>query len=421
MGAKKEVSKKKETRILTSKYIPWFANFLLYLVGRFAKKFNVQWHDPENIKETLPKPYFICANHIGFWDPFMLDFHLRSEVNYVVSDFSYRYFWRRQALKRIGTIPKVKLVADASSVRRMMTVLKEGFPLGIFPEGSRTWDGAPLPIIPNTVKLIRKMRLPVVTPVMKGMFLSNPRWGKNPRFGKIIIEYQVLLKPEDYKSISDEEILKKLEEAISYDEFAWQRENMIPYKGKDPAEHIEYALFMCPTCGAIGDLHSRGDSFKCSSCGAKTKLNEYGFFEPLSEHALQFDNIHDWNLWQLEELSKRIKRSLESGSKEPIFTDKNGILSSGAHLKPLRRVGKFDVSLYNDRIELVNKKDKRNITFSMDQIRAANVQDKEPLEFHVAGLLYQIEYKDFPVSGYKWMTAIRMIQKETGIDPEALI
>ena len=44
-------------------------------------------------------------------------------------------------------------------------------------------------------------------------------------------------------------------------------------------EQMENLLFICPTCGAIDQIHSHGNTVTCGDCGASFRYDEYGMLQ----------------------------------------------------------------------------------------------------------------------------------------------
>jgi len=102
---------------------------------------------------------------------------------------------------------------------------------------------------------------------------------------------------EDLKGLNGNQITEIINRDIF--ENAWERQASEPvrFKGKNLAESIEVALFMCPKCKRLGTVRGEGNRVKCS-CGLDVEYTEYGTFEP----ARPFENMHQWDVWQHEVL-----------------------------------------------------------------------------------------------------------------------
>lgn len=129
--------------------------------------------------------------------------------------------------------------------------------------------------------------------------MTMPRWGKGIRRGKVHGHVVNTYTPEQLKAMSPAEI----NEAINRDlyEDAWERQKQQPvrYRSRKRAETIETLLFMCPECKKIGTICGKGHHVLCD-CGFKREMTEYGTLEP----AAPFENIAQWDDWQIERLLK---------------------------------------------------------------------------------------------------------------------
>lgn len=397
------------------RYQKWLFRLLKHTVVRgILKRLNIQYVDVDNVRDVKP-PYLVCPNHVGFWDPFIINYHLPYPIHYVVSDANFRDPVRAFGLGLVGSIPKAKSVSDVESVRNILSVKNRGGIIGIFPEGKRNWDGVTLPIFYSAAKMIKKFRLPVIVPLLKGMFLCNPRWGRKRRIGEIRVEFRILFTPEQIDGLDVDEIFARLKEALHHNDYEYQREKMIPFKGKKIAEKVEEAVYVCPHCRSIGHLRSRGDRLFCGDCGYTVRMNEYGFFVE-DGYKVYFDNIHDWNVWQTEVLHRLVVDYKKKEHPGPIMRDRRGILFTGYRMKPMKKFRVGSLTLFHDRMLFVTLFAKP-VIFDIRLIRGINVQDNEKLEFYYEDILYRLHFPEF-VSTYKWATAVQFLQKEYGIESE---
>jgi hypothetical protein len=80
----------------------------------------------------------------------------------------------------------------------------------------------------------------------------------------------------------------------------------------------------------------------------------------------------------------------------------------------LKFIGKADVQLYTNRIELVFLDKPRIITFDFDGLQTINPQVKEMLEIYYKGEAYRVIGNRQGVSALKWEVAINAIWKNLG-------
>jgi 1-acyl-sn-glycerol-3-phosphate acyltransferase len=307
-----------------------------------------------------------------------------------------------------GAIPKSKGMTDVKTVRNIFRIKRQKGIIGIFPEGMSTWDGHSNPTFYATAKLVKTLRLPVFIPIIKGGYLSLPRWSTKRRKGSIIIDYGRSLSAHEIEHMSVPEIDAALNDLIVYDEWEHQHELPIEFRIRRRAEHIELALFVCPECEQIGSLRSRLHRLTCMSCGYTVIMNTYGFFEAQNDK-LHFDNIRRWNLWQLGFMTRHLLRAQVLRSREPVLSDGPLWVWSGCGTGAMKRTMYGALSVFTDRLEFhgVNS---RRLAFPLDEIQGVNVQLGEVMEFYFNDILYAFRFKHIWISGYKWMVAINILR-----------
>jgi 1-acyl-sn-glycerol-3-phosphate acyltransferase len=80
-----------------------------------------------------------------------------------------------------GTIPIWKHIPDAQAARRVLRLLAAGEVISLFPEGERSWAGAPLdPIVPSA-KFLARLKVPIFLAEIEGSYDHWPRWDTTPR------------------------------------------------------------------------------------------------------------------------------------------------------------------------------------------------------------------------------------------------
>ena len=389
-----------------------FTEFLRYTLGMFLNlRYSLRAENRQVVTDLEP-PYALLPNHVGFWDPFFVGFFCNKPVQYVVSDLQFRIPVIKFLLTLVGAIPKSKAVSDFETVRNIFRVKKNKGIIGIFPEGMRNWNGCNLKPLYTTSKLIKALKIPVIVPILKGAYLVLPRWSRNRSPGPIFIEFKQVFTMEDLRALSVDEIHERLTEALSYSEWEYQREHMHKYRGRKRAEHIELALFVCPECETIGSLRSRRHTLTCSHCGCSVEYTVYGFFER-EDGEVRFDNVKDWDTWQLDFLKTYVEAAQAQDGTKPLFVDDRCVVWRGYRREPMKRFKEGTLSLFSDRIELDTIEGEK-IVHSLDDLHGINVQVKEIMEYYVGDALLNFRFKDPFVSGYKWMAAVNLLK---GHDP----
>jgi 1-acyl-sn-glycerol-3-phosphate acyltransferase len=125
----------------------------------------------------------IVANHQSFIDPpFVGCFITQRQIAYIARAglFKFRPFgW---LLSAINAIPiREDGAGDTAAIKTALSVLASGFPLVIFPEGSRTRDGALHEFKRGAALLVKRAKCPVVPVAVEGCFDAWSINHKRPR------------------------------------------------------------------------------------------------------------------------------------------------------------------------------------------------------------------------------------------------
>ena len=398
------------------RYFNWFNKLLkMTFFGMYLKgAFNLKAENREVFRKVKP-PFLILPNHPSVYDPFMLSGYVPQPVYFVTADGNLRSRVMKFLLSLVGAIPKSKAISDIETIKDIIYIKNKGGVIGIFPEGQSTWDGHTLPLLYSTAKLVKFLKIPVVTVVLKGAYLSLPRWAWNRRRGKLVISYELGLTPEKIKALSVDEIHKELTRLLEYDEYEYQKTHMIEYKSNRRAEHLELALFFCPSCGHIGTTRSRRNRFFCTQCGYRVRLNPYGFFEPKRGQELIFQTIREWSLWQEGAVERFVAEKKQEGSDSPLFEDNLVTMLKGYRSRPLKDFHTGKLSLYIDRIELLTLRNEV-VSFPLSEVEGISVLKQHKLEFYFHNALYRVNFPMKKISGFKWYSLVRTLKGEKATD-----
>ncbi|MDD4493419.1 MAG: lysophospholipid acyltransferase family protein [Eubacteriales bacterium] len=380
-----------------------FNKFLVvFLGGYLKKKFNItaETNDIENLKP----PYIIIANHPGFWDPFILSIWVPYPVQFVASDSYFRKPLLRSLLRLVGAIPKSKFMTDSLTVKRILQVKNRGGVIGIFPEGTRSWNGKNSELLYPTAKLIKSLKIPVISVVFRGGFLSHPRWAKKPRKGAMKLVYRLLFDGQSAGNYSADEVFEIITKSIQHDDYEYQREKMIPFKGRRLAERLGLFLFTCPECKSIGKMKSVNDTFSCLNCGYTVRYDEFGYFNSPDGKQLYFNSPPLWDEWQLKYLEEYISAKKSDDS---IVENSSVLLKIGYKFAPLKSIRIGTIKLSKEALYFKSRL-RESYSFPLKKITGLNVQRNDLFEFYYENTLYQFNFKLANDSAYKWIHAIEI-------------
>jgi len=395
----------------STKYTIRFLVWIVFTV--FVKLFRIKKNMPSEIKFLKP-PYLLLGNHVGYWDAFIIGHFLPHFTHFISSDATFRQPLMRFFLTRLGTIPVKKNMRDTQVVRDMISVIKQGENVGIFPEALRSWTGSSFKMDDSIAKFIKLLNVPVVVATAKGMSLFNPRWSTKFRFTKVVIDYNLVFTKNALQDMSNQDIYIKLSKAFHYDEVAYQQKEMNKIRSKHKAEHISYVLYLCPNCQSIDSFKASGNTFACTHCKYAIHINNFGFFERISAEKLFFNNIRDWYSWEEKYLLNHVNKMFDNKDNSCIFEDSRSKFYCSNAKGKMVFIDTVNLKLFIDRIEIEQLSKSVTITFNLNDLQTINPQINERLEVYYANKAYRFIGRKPGVSGLKWEVAVNALWRKTG-------
>jgi 1-acyl-sn-glycerol-3-phosphate acyltransferase len=260
-------------------------------------------------------PFLVFSNHNADLDAVLVSLAFKEQMYFVASEHIFRKgFLSKLLVRYLDPISRLKGGTEASSAMEMLRRLRRGCNICVFAEGDRSFNGLTFPIPPATGKLAKAAGVPVITFKLEGGYLTTPRWGKKMRHGKMLSYTVNVYSPEQLKSMSADEVNRALALDLFEDAYARQEQEPVRFKGKDRAEWLETALYLCPNCGRSGTLRSHKNEFFCD-CGLHAEFTEYGYLEGNTPYR----TVTEWDAWQIGRLDEIVKEK----NSAPVFTDAN--------------------------------------------------------------------------------------------------
>ncbi len=263
--------------------------------------------------DRLEGATILIGNHVSAIDPFVMGAYVTKRwVHYITSQSYFEYPILKKILNYFGAIPKRQGMSDIRSTKIAINVLKDNKVVGLFPEGARTIDGSMLPFNISAAKLIKQTGSNVVVSHLSGASISLPRWYRGCsggyRRGRINHEAYVLLTKQQVSSLSIEQIDSKIRAALSYNEYEWQRKNMVKFNSRSMAEGMHAILHKCPKCLQDFSMRSKGGLLYCRDCNNTVFVDRYGLFNAQTGSDVAFHDMIEWRKWQNTYLRKEITR-----------------------------------------------------------------------------------------------------------------
>ena len=265
----------------------------------------------ERMELVGKKPCLILMNHSSFTD-MKLAYAIFYPRRFGIVTTTDAFIGPLGPLERIlGCIPTQKFVSDISLIRDMEYMLKENkASVLMYPEASYSFDGTATPLPRKMGVLLKKLGVPVVTVITQGAFARDPLYNMlQIRKVKVSAHVKCLFTEQELKEKTVKELDEALDEAFSFDNFAWQRDNKVSIDVPFRADGLHRILYKCPHCGKENQMEGKGIHLTCQACGKKWEMDEYGQLAAC-EGETEYPHIPDWYTWQRE----CVRKELEEGT-----------------------------------------------------------------------------------------------------------
>ena len=263
----------------------------------FAKKAKLS--GGEAFKYLKP-PYIVVANHASFADVGGLIMSMYPTCASFVISVTQMMQWP-SGIKYMGMLPKKQFTVDTSLVRDIKYVLGKGRPVVIYPEAKLSVVGTPNIIKPAVAKLVKLLKVPLVTVRFNGNYLYSPRWTKLTRKVPVRMDVKLAVSPDEVDTITAAEIHNRIVSDLAYDDYAYQKENGIEIDDPHLVEGLEGILYKCPECGEEFAMTAHGNELRCGKCGMTVRQNKLGELE-----GGKFDKVTDWYDWQAKCVAEEV-------------------------------------------------------------------------------------------------------------------
>ena len=288
-------------------------NFLYNVLGWVwktfvAKKYNVCYTFKKDIKKEKGS-YIFISNHASRLDYIFAGIPmLPHRMNFVAGYNEFHRSHLAGVFNLLQVIPKKNFVPDSYTIKEVSRILKNNGRIIIFPEGMSSISGANQPIALGTGKFLKHYKVPVYFSIIKGGYLTSPKYNLNDRCGKIEVEIDQMFTPEDLEKLTPEEIEDIVNKKLYHDDYAWNKIEQNHYNiGENGAEHLEDLLFLCPKCKKQHTMETKGNTIFCKSCGNGATLKDTYELVPFDENCVIPETQTAWFNLQRESIKKEVK------------------------------------------------------------------------------------------------------------------
>ena len=140
----------------------------------FRPVFQLMFPHKVHGRENVPTEggFVLCINHMSGFDPIFVAACLpfKRQVHYMAKKELWNNAIMKFLLNELKCIPVDRGNADLSAVRTSLQVVKDGHPLGIFPQGTRSRDNSPTPFLGGASMIAMRAGVPVIPCYIDGPY-----------------------------------------------------------------------------------------------------------------------------------------------------------------------------------------------------------------------------------------------------------
>ena len=184
---------------------------------------------------------------------------------------------------------------DAQTVINIIRAARSGRIIVLFPEGRLTWYARSLRITNGTAELARRLGLDIYIVTSNGAGLTFPKWAKSKRRGRIHIRTEKLMTGEEVRSMTADELHKKIADAIRHDDEVAMAG--VRYRCRDTTLDSTES-FINVLCVRVNLRLTHRRVTYAAPAGLMQRFDEYYRLS-----GAPFDTISDWYEWQCDKIN----------------------------------------------------------------------------------------------------------------------
>lgn len=288
----------------------WLAAIVRIVCAPTLRKIKFSY-TTERMELVKDEPCLILMNHSSFTDMKLAYGIFYPKKMGIVTSVDAMTGILGKLMRLLGCTPTHKYIPDLSLIKDIEYMLKKNkTSVLMYPEAGYSFDGCTTTLPRKLGVLMKRLGVPVVTVITQGAFHRDPLYNMlQIRDVKVSAHVKCLATAEEVKEKSVEELDALLDEAFSFDNFAWQRDNRVSIDVPYRADGLHRILYKCPHCGSENSLEGKGIHLTCHACAKRWTMDEYGQLAA-NKGETEYAHIPDWYRWQRE----CVRKELEEGT-----------------------------------------------------------------------------------------------------------
>lgn len=288
----------------------WLAAIVRLVCISTLKKIRFSY-TTERMELVKNQPCLILMNHSSFTDMKLAYGIFYPKKLGIVTSVDAMSGFLGKLMRLLGCTPTHKYVADLSLIKDIEYMLKKNkTSVLMYPEAGYSFDGCATAMPRKLGALMKRLGVPVVTVITRGAFHRDPLYNMlQVRDVPVSAHVKCLATTEELKEKSVAELDALLDEAFSFDNFAWQRDTKLSIDVPYRADGLHRILYKCPCCGTENQMEGKGIHLTCHACQKQWTMDAYGQLSAANGET-EYPHIPDWYRWQ----RACVRKELEEGT-----------------------------------------------------------------------------------------------------------
>ena len=213
-----------------NRFVYW--HIRMFLVVSFRTLYRLGVYGAENVPKK--GAVLLLCNHQSYLDPLLCGTGVNRYIGYVARDTLYKSKLYRFLTVSVDILSIRRGETDITAMKSIISRLKGGSAVLLFPEATRSLDGKISAIKPGFGLLSRRGNAVVIPVVIDGAFECWPKHQSLPSLKKLAICYGKPISPEKIKEMGEEAFAGELTAILR----RMQSELRIK-TGKDPYDYAD--------------------------------------------------------------------------------------------------------------------------------------------------------------------------------------